>query len=540
MDKSILNGKWAIVTGASSGIGWEFSKHLASAGMNLLMISNQNEALMQCADYINGNHSVKARTLCVDLASSQAMQEIKDVLHNLPQAPMILINNAGIFDFREVSSLSERRIDTYIDLHIRAVTKLCRMVGEIMAKEGRGWILNMASMACWMPMPGIAMYSATKSYIHSFSRAYRIEMLSKGVSVMVACPGGIATDLFGLPPRLQKVGVAVGALATPSKFASKAINRLLKGRAQYVNGMINRLAIVAVGSAPEWMRKLVKTQLLDRFSKCEFDRPVQAIDHDPDSHPAYFVTGATGGIGRSIIRNLMRMNDCTIVMGVRNIEKGNNMVKELKNELPNNHCLFHFVKLDLSSFDSVNKAAEQVLEGGYKFDALINNAGIMPSEKIITNDGHELATQVNYLSTKSLTEKLLSTVKNGGVIVFTTSITRFLGKDRADSIEYAKKRRGIWRRFYVYGQSKRMLTKYAKMLAERVKDREIRVNCADPGVVDTDMITMGNRVVDNLARIFFRPFIAKSDDGALPAMRAMTSKETCRIFTRKKNRENTF
>lgn len=114
-------------------------------------------------------------------------------------------------------------------------------------------------------MPGIAMYSATKAYIRAFSRALRVEMKPRGISVTVACPGGIATGLFGLPPRLQRLGVAVGALATPQKFVRHALNRTLRGKPQYINGTLNRLAIAFVASLPEWARLQIKTRLLDRL-----------------------------------------------------------------------------------------------------------------------------------------------------------------------------------------------------------------------------------------------------------------------------------
>ena len=180
--------------------------------------------------------------------------------------PALLVNNAGIFDFKAVENLSPQRIDLYIDLHMRAVTHLSRNVAMLMtSSRQKGWILNMSSMSCWMPMPGIAMYSATKAYIRAFSRALRVEMKPRGISVTVACPGGIATGLFGLPPRLQRLGVAVGALATPQKFVRHALNRTLRGKPQYINGIINRLAIVAVASLPECARTLIKTGLLDRL-----------------------------------------------------------------------------------------------------------------------------------------------------------------------------------------------------------------------------------------------------------------------------------
>lgn len=258
---------WAIVTGASSGIGLEFSRQLATLGYNLLMISNQMAELTQHAAQISADSAIKAIPLCLDLTVPDATDRVVGWLNDNKVTPALLINNAGIFDFKAVEDMSPRRIDLYIDLHIRAVTHLSRAIGDMMAAAGGGRILNMSSMSCWMPMPGIAMYSATKAYIRAFSRAYRIEMKPRRVSVTVACPGGIATDLFGLPPRLQRLGVALGALDTPRSFVAKAIRKTMRGKAQYINGGLNRVSIVAVASLPEWGRSLIKSKLLDRLNK---------------------------------------------------------------------------------------------------------------------------------------------------------------------------------------------------------------------------------------------------------------------------------
>ena len=266
MAKRKLIGEWAVVTGASSGIGLEFTRQLAAMGANVLMISNQAEALAQCGAEVAAANGVETAILYVDLATPEAVDEVMAAIRKLPKVPMLLVNNAGIFDFRAVSGLSERRINLYIDLHMRCVTLLSRAVGALMAQAGRGHILNMSSMSCWMPMPGIAMYSATKAYIRAFSRAYRVEMLHTGVTVTVACPGGIATDLFGLPDNLKRLALNLKAITTPQKFVRKALKRTLKGKAQYINGFINRVAIVFVASSPEWARRLIKTKLLDRLS----------------------------------------------------------------------------------------------------------------------------------------------------------------------------------------------------------------------------------------------------------------------------------
>lgn len=262
-----LQGRWAIVTGASSGIGLEFTRQLAAMGCNLLMISNQPEELTSHAASIGNSAGIVTIPMLADLTDDTAVERIIARIHAEGITPYILINNAGIFDFRAVEQLTPQRIDLYIDLHIRAVTHLSRRVAIMMKERRDGYILNMSSMSCWMPMPGIAMYSASKAYIRAFSRALRIEQKGYGISVTVACPGGIATDLFGLPKRLQRLGVTLHALDTPERFVRKAIRRMLRRRAQYINGIINRLAIPTVAMLPEWARMLIKTRLLDRINR---------------------------------------------------------------------------------------------------------------------------------------------------------------------------------------------------------------------------------------------------------------------------------
>lgn len=258
---------WAVVTGASSGIGLEFSRQLAAKGCNLIMVSNQPVELWKYAAEIATFYEVRTLPLALDLTDDGASATLLDFMRERGIVPELLINNAGVFDFKSVDAMTGARLDLYIDLHVRAVTHISRAVGALMARNGGGRILNMSSMSCWMPMPGIAMYSATKAYIRAFSRAYRVEMKDSGVSVTVACPGGIATDLFGLPRKLQRLGVRLGVLMTPETFVKRALKCTIAGKAQYVNGLLNRVSIVAVACLPEWGRVAIKRRLLDRISK---------------------------------------------------------------------------------------------------------------------------------------------------------------------------------------------------------------------------------------------------------------------------------
>lgn len=265
--KRDCKGMTALVTGASSGIGLEFSRRLAAQGANVVLVSNQ---------------AVELDTICHELAEKYPQQRFWSCFKDLSEADCaeylfdfctkntdgidILINNAGIFDFRAVCDTSAARLNLFIDLHMRAVTMICRVFADEMVQRGGGYILNMSSMSCRMPMPGIAMYSATKSYIQVLSRAMYLELKDSNVSVTVACPGGIATDLFGLPKNLQNFAVKIGVLATPEKFVRGALKRMFKRKQQYVNGLLNKFAVFIVPKLPVWVKMLVKHKLLDKMT----------------------------------------------------------------------------------------------------------------------------------------------------------------------------------------------------------------------------------------------------------------------------------
>lgn len=259
-----LSGKWAVVTGADGGIGIEFCRALARRGCSIVMVSITVEPLHKAAHSIEQDFNVKAIPFTLDLTDPTAESMMAAFLTTRGVDPDFVINNAGIFSFRELADSSDEKIRCFIDLHVRATTMLSLYFARKFKQRGSGRLLNMSSMSCWMPMPGLAMYASTKAYIRVFTRALHYELKDYGASATVATPGGIATSLFGLPDNLMRLAVGIGAVERPERFAEKAVKAMLKGKKQYINGFVNRLAIFFVGITPTCLRMQVKHRLLDK------------------------------------------------------------------------------------------------------------------------------------------------------------------------------------------------------------------------------------------------------------------------------------
>lgn len=262
-----FSGHCAIVTGAAGGIGLAFCRELASRHCDLVIIDISRERMEENAIELRRQFGVTVHILPLDLTRPNIVDLIERFVAQKNIDPDILINNAGIFAFAPLPEITDERIDCFINLHVRAVTLLSKWMASRRAPKGSGWILNMSSLSCWTPMPGLSMYAATKAYIRVFSRSLHYDMRDSGVRVMAACPGGIATDLFGLPDNLKRLALNIGAIVTPEKFARKAVTRLMNGKQQYINGFVNRCSIFLAGITPTPVRMMVKHRLLDKGIK---------------------------------------------------------------------------------------------------------------------------------------------------------------------------------------------------------------------------------------------------------------------------------
>lgn len=258
----------ALVTGASSGIGLAYAKELARRGYDLLVVSNEQERLQRVAAELSDAFGVRVLPLYMDLARAEAARELYDYCQQMQLDIEVLVNNAGIFFFDDLTEVAASRIEKMILLHIQTVTMLCHYFGGAMRRRGRGYILNMSSMSAWTPAPGISVYAASKSYLRKLSQMLRYELHGDGVYVTAVCPGAVATGLYNLSEKYQRLALRLGVMMTPERLARKAIRALFAHKDYILPGVFNRVGILLLYLLPDrlifWLKGHTKLYRYDR------------------------------------------------------------------------------------------------------------------------------------------------------------------------------------------------------------------------------------------------------------------------------------
>lgn len=232
------------------------------------------------------------------------------------------------------------------------------------------------------------------------------------------------------------------------------------------------------------------------------------------------ITGADGGMGTEITR-AVALAGYRVLMACYDVPRAEEKKRMLVKETGNDDI--EVQKIDLASLETVAAFANRLLERDEKVTLLMNNAGTMETKRRITADGLERTVSVNYVGPYLLTRKLLPLMGEGSRVVNMVSCTYAIGRlDFPDF--FLKGKKGDFWRIPIYSNTKLALTLFTLELAERVKDRGIVVNAADPGIVSTNIITM-HMWFDPLTDVFFRPFIRTPRQGAATAIALLLDEE---------------
>jgi uncharacterized protein len=252
-----------LITGASAGIGAALAQEFAAHGHELVLVARREQALDSLADAIAGKGAARPTVLPADLGRGDAAQAIAAALERRGLEPDVVVNNAGFGLLGAADILDRAEQVAMVDVNVRALTELSLAFIDSL-KRRRGGILNVASIAAFMPGPGMAVYYASKAYVLSFSEALHRELKPKGVRVTVLCPGPVPTEFQA------RAGMGDDALPgfltrSAKQVASDGYRGLMQGRRVVVPGVANRMVTMALRFAPRGLLlELIDRQQLRR------------------------------------------------------------------------------------------------------------------------------------------------------------------------------------------------------------------------------------------------------------------------------------
>jgi len=252
------NGKYALVTGASSGIGLAYARELASRKYNLVTVSNEDSALRDRSAEIAGEFGVDVIPVTMNLATTGAAKELFDFCKERKLEIEFLVNNAGVYHDRDFLDDSEGFNSLIFLLHMYTPAMLVYYFGQDMRQRGHGYIINMSSVTSGFGIQRMSTYSSTKGFLKLFSRSTHIELKEQGVNVCCVRPGAVATTLYNLKPSAVKAGLALGYIITPEKLAHKGVRAVLRGRAQITPGLSTKLLQFLVALLPTCLLRLIR------------------------------------------------------------------------------------------------------------------------------------------------------------------------------------------------------------------------------------------------------------------------------------------
>ena len=250
MHDGSLQGKTALVTGASSGLGVDFARELARRGCRLVLVARREELLKKLQAELQAQFGVTAIVMTVDLGDPAAPQMLYDTLKAQQVGVDLLVNNAGFGVYGMELEIPWDRTRQMLMLDIVALTHLTKLFARDMVKRGWGRMLQVASIGAYQPSPTYAAYSAAKSYVRSFSQALNFELRGSGVSSTVISPGITATEFLQVsgqkPTAYQRM-----MMMTSAEVAAIGVKAMLRGRYSIVPGFLNWLTSLFTMITPD-------------------------------------------------------------------------------------------------------------------------------------------------------------------------------------------------------------------------------------------------------------------------------------------------
>ncbi len=262
-----LKGMRAIVTGASSGIGEQLARQLAARGVNLVITARRTDRLDALATDLRARHAVEVDVVSLDLGRPDAPAELFARTEGAGKAVDILLNNAGFGTQDAFVEIPWERVREQLQLNVVSLTELTQLFAKAMLARGRGWVLNVASIGAYMPVPDYATYAAGKAYVRNFTEALAHELRGTPVRVCCLCPGGTATEFMAVSGQELPSALKV-TLMSPERCARIGLDALFAGRRNIIAGWMNSIGMWALRFAPR--------RLIVRIAALVMEKPRKA------------------------------------------------------------------------------------------------------------------------------------------------------------------------------------------------------------------------------------------------------------------------
>ncbi|MFB3924028.1 MAG: SDR family NAD(P)-dependent oxidoreductase [Terriglobia bacterium] len=234
---------YALVTGASSGIGECFARALARRGQNLVLAARTKPKLDSLAAELRKQHSIAVEVVEIDLSAPGAADRLARILVERKLHVDVLINNAGFGAHERFWKLPLERQSQMIRLNVIALVELTHLLLPAMLERRRGAIINVSSTAGFQPVPNTAVYAATKAFVTSFSEALAWELRPQGIIVVTLCPGGTRTNFFQAG-QYQRPSLP-GGMQNSEEVVRAALDRLDRGGGLVIPGTMNKVALIS-------------------------------------------------------------------------------------------------------------------------------------------------------------------------------------------------------------------------------------------------------------------------------------------------------
>jgi short-subunit dehydrogenase len=259
-------GPWALVTGASEGIGRELALRLGEAGLNLVLVARRRQDLEQLATELCRDHGIEARVISADLATREGLRSVTESIRDLDLGLLVAAAGFGTSGPLLDSDL-EDELDM-LDVNCRATLVLTHELGRRFARRGRGGIVLLSSIVAFQGVPRAAHYAATKAWVQTLAEGLRPELGPFGVDVVAAAPGPVASGFA------RRAGMQMGMALTPRAVAAETLTAL--GRRTTVRpGWLSKLLEAAL-TLPRSARVRIMTQVMRGMTRHQDDAASQA------------------------------------------------------------------------------------------------------------------------------------------------------------------------------------------------------------------------------------------------------------------------